>query len=225
MKKLIISILALAAFFTGCIGDDIIMDQVPEAVRILNPLDTLGVGETYQFEATFTNNIGAAEARSVIWDSSDTSIISLDDSGLATAVAKGVADISARVGIESGASVVDIISVVVDEETVVMVETKMGELKSTSSYNLQGSFTMAEMNGKLIITFSDDYEASTALPGLYVYLGNNQTSISSAFEIGAVTVYDGAHTYEIESVGINDYKYLLYWCKPFNVKVGEGAIE
>ena len=26
-------------------------------------------------------------------------------------------------------------------------------------------------------------------------------------------------------VGINDFQYLLYWCKPFNVKVGEGLIE
>lgn len=209
----------------GCIGDDIIMDETPEAVRILNQLDTIAVGDSYQFEAMFTNNIGVEENRTIVWSSSSPDVLSINDSGLATALTKGVADVVATVELVGKPAVSDQFTLIVDEETVVSNPTKMGVLKTTSSYNLKGSFTVEEINGKLTISMSDDYEASTALPGLYVYLGNNPSSISSALEIGAVTVFNGAHSYEIPGVGINDYQYLLYWCKPFGVKVGEGVIE
>ncbi|MEM9549152.1 MAG: hypothetical protein AAGA77_24405, partial [Bacteroidota bacterium] len=63
------------------------------------------------------------------------------------------------------------------------------------------------------------------LPGLYVYLTNNRNTTANALEIGAVEVFNGAHTYTVEDVGINDYKFLLYFCKPFNVKVGDGEIN
>jgi hypothetical protein len=50
-------------------------------------------------------------------------------------------------------------------------------------------------------------------------------STQQAFEIGAVSVFSGAHSYQLPtSIGLMDYQYLLYWCKPFNVKVGEAKI-
>ncbi len=36
----------------GCIGDDVIFDEVDEAVRIINPVDTIGFGETYLFRVS-----------------------------------------------------------------------------------------------------------------------------------------------------------------------------
>ena len=42
-------------------------------------------------------------------------------------------------------------------------------------------------------------------------------------EIGEVKVFKGAHRYTIGGdIALNQYKYLLYYCKPFNVKVGDG---
>jgi len=84
---------------------------------------------------------------------------------------------------------------------------------------------LREEGGNLTLRFEDDYRASTALPGLYVYLTNNPNSTNSALEIGAVTTFSGAHTYTIEDVDISEYQYILYFCKPFNVEVGEGLIE
>ena len=225
MKLSILSFLTLAIFLTSCIGDDVILDEVPEVVRILNPLDTLGVGETYQFEAMFTNNIGVEEEREVVWESSDPAIVSIESDGLATALEKGEVVISAQVDIDGASTVREEISLVVDEETVVTELSKSGTIRTTSSYNLSGDFTVTEENGTLIISISDNYEASTALPGLYVYLSNNPATTSSALEISRVNVFNGAHTYEVNGVGINDYQYLLYWCKPFNVKVGDGTFE
>ena len=225
MKHFFFPFFLLALMASGCIGDDIIFDEVEEAARITNPLDTLGVGEEYQFEGMFTNNIGVVEERAILWSSSDPTIVSVDENGLAMGLAKGMAEIKATVELEGKPSVEDINEIVIDEETVVSNISKSGMLTSTSSYNLKGGFTITENNGKLDIEFADDYEASTALPGLYVYLANNPSSINSALEIGKVEVFDGGHSYELDDIGINEYQYLLYWCKPFNVKVGEGVIE
>ena len=90
---------------------------------------------------------------------------------------------------------------------------------------MTGHFTLSVNDDKLLIDIQDDYRASTALPGLFVYLTNNPNTTVGALEIGAVQVFSGAHSYELENVDINDYNYLLYFCKPFNVKVGDGEIN
>lgn len=77
----------------------------------------------------------------------------------------------------------------------------------------------------LDVSIKNNYRASTSLPGLYVYLSNNPNSINGAKEIGRVRIFNGAHNYQISNTGINDYKYILYWCKPFSVKVGHGEIN
>jgi len=101
-----------------------------------------------------------------------------------------------------------------------------GTINTTSSYKLTGSFTFSEsaQSSDLELKLDDDYCASTALPGLYVYLSNNRNNISSGLEIGAVEVFSGAHTYNIPNTGINDYSFIVYFCKPFNVKVGDGEL-
>lgn len=100
-----------------------------------------------------------------------------------------------------------------------------GELVSKSNYKLEGGFTLSEESSGLILSFDGDYVASTALPGLYLYLSNNANTTSGAYEVGAVTVFKGAHSYTLDSsIELMDYQYILFWCKPFNVKVGEAKI-
>ena len=40
-----------------------------------------------------------------------------------------------------------------------------------------------------------------------------------------VNIFDGAHEYTFTGADIFEYDYLLYYCKPFNVKVGDGEIS
>ena len=102
---------------------------------------------------------------------------------------------------------------------------KAGSIRTTSSYLLEGDFTITQSEGNLVIQFASNYKASRSLPGLYVYLSNNPNSTSDAKEIGAVTVFEGVHSYTVPGIGLEDYTYLLYYCKPFRVKVGDGKIE
>lgn len=109
----------------------------------------------------------------------------------------------------------------VDDEVVTM---KFGELQTSSSYRLEGDFTLTQDGADLLLEFADNYEADTDLPGLYVYLSNSTTTNANAVEIQAVQVFAGAHSYTIPNININDYQYVLYFCKPFNQRVGHGLI-
>ena len=100
-----------------------------------------------------------------------------------------------------------------------------GEIISTSSYILEGNFRYEHNGTQITLSLDENYRASTSLPGLYLYLGNNPNTVNGAIEIAKVTVFNGAHEYILPpSIELADYKYLIYWCKPFSVPVGEGAI-
>ncbi|MDA0794364.1 MAG: DM13 domain-containing protein [Bacteroidetes bacterium] len=95
-----------------------------------------------------------------------------------------------------------------------------GNLVTKSGYTLEGGFTLSITETGLQLSLGEDYKASTTLPGLYVYLSNNKNTTSQAYEIGPVKVFTGSHSYDLpSSIGLMDYQYILYWCKPFNVKV------
>lgn len=99
-----------------------------------------------------------------------------------------------------------------------------GQIRTTSSYTLEGNFRY-EYNGTQIILSLDDTYRASSLPGLYLYLTNNPNSPEDGYEVGAVSVFSGEHIYTLPaSIGLMDYKYLLYWCKPFRVKVGDAQL-
>ena len=104
---------------------------------------------------------------------------------------------------------------------------RSGVIATTSTYKLSGDYNLEfSDSGALVLSLADNYEASTSLPGLYVYLTNNPNSINGALELAKVTVFEGAHNYMLPAdVTITDYSYIMYWCKPFSVKVGGGNIE
>ena len=132
----------LLSLLTACIGDDIIADEVPERLRINNRIDSLKLGDSFQFEVMFFNNIGQAEDRQVDWNTSDANIISVSPSGLATAHEKGVATITATVNIPDRAPVEEAFEVIVSDVTTEIEETmnRSGSIKTTSSYVLTGDF-------------------------------------------------------------------------------------
>ena len=112
-----------------------------------------------------------------------------------------------------------------DDGIVVAPQFFEGQIRTTSSYALEGNFRLEHNGTQLILSINDSYRASSSLPGLYLYLTNNPNSPEDGYEVGAVSVFSGAHSYTLPaSIGLMDYKYLLYWCKPFRVKVGDAQI-
>ena len=82
----------------GCVGEDIYDDYVDDRIVVSNPISDLKVGDSYQFEFSYFNNVGKKEDASVNWQSSNTSVISIDSQGIATAITEGVATITVSIG-------------------------------------------------------------------------------------------------------------------------------
>ncbi|WP_020567306.1 Ig-like domain-containing protein [Neolewinella persica] len=213
--------------FASCIGDDIVEDYVSPTIRIQNPVSSLEEGTTYQFQHQFINNVGQEETVVPEWSSADEAILAIDQSGLATAIAEGNTNITVSFEDEFGEIATLTTSIEVGASTVVVEPTmRTGSVATTSSYPLKGDFVLTELpGGDLNLSFGDDYNADNRLPGLFVYLSNNPNTISGAYEIGAVETFNGAHEYTFAGAGLNEYAYVLYFCKPFNVKVGDGQIQ
>ena len=215
----------------GCIGDDIIFDEVPERVTISTLIDSLQTGKTHTFQATFFNNIGIEEERPVLWSTSDENIAQTTQSGTVTGIAPGTTQIKASIAVASGLVIQDEILLTVTNQEVENPNTqeptiRTGTIQSTSSYVLEGDFTLESNEDELILKLAENYKASSSLPGLYVYLTNNPNTLNNAFEISKVNIFNGAHTYTLPpGTEIDTYNYVLYYCKPFGVKVGDGAIN
>ncbi|MEW4922451.1 Ig-like domain-containing protein [Algibacter sp. 2305UL17-15] len=196
-----------------------------EEIVFLNPTGSIAISKTYQYNVAYYNTFGEEETATFTWSSDNPSVATVDANGLVTGISVGTATIKAQT-IVNNKTIANTTSITITE-VVQNTNTKSGTIMTTSSYTLQGDFTLSEIenSNNLKLAIASNYEASTSLPGLYVYLSNNPNSIGSALEIGAVSVFSGEHSYTIDNKGINDYSYVLYWCKPFGVKVGEGKIN
>ncbi len=209
---------------SSCIGDDLIEDFVEPEVRFLSNVSKLEVNSMFQFEVEYFDNTGQKVLVNFDWKSSDPNIISINQQGLATAVSIGKAVITASYN--DGENVYfDTMEVEVGEATVVEPIERTGSLNTTSSYVLEGNFTLKEEANKLILSLDDSFKASSSLPGLYIYLSNNPSNLSNAYEVGKSSSFSGSHSYEISNIGINDFDYLVYHCKPFGVNVGHGEFS
>ncbi len=215
-------------FLTSCIGEDLVDDYVQPVIRIQNIATAIEAGTEHQFGLQFINNVGQMEDINGMWSSADPNILTISNTGLASGIAEGNTTITVSFTDEFGELVSASEAIEVGPSTVIVEEPMMrsGTVNTTSSYDLTGMFSLAEIvdTEDLKLTFGDDYIADDGLPGLYIYLSNNPNSASGALEIGPVAVFRGAHDYTISGIDISTYAYVLYYCKPFNVKVGHGDI-
>ncbi len=228
MKKGTLLSFMVVVLLSGCIGDDLVFDTIAESVSITNPIDNIEIGTTYQFNAQYLNNIGMPEPADIFWLSSAPDIVSIDATGLATAKMEGTAIIRATVVPGMGDPLEDNLTLTVSTEPTSGGEmTRTGTAQSTSSYTLSGDFALSKKaDGSLELAMADNFQASSSLPGLYVYLTNNPSTNNNALEIGPVTQFTGAHSYDVPgNADLGTYNYVLFYCKPFSVKVGDGEFD
>jgi len=199
---------------------------VTPTLHISNRIAQITVDTEHSFEIEYTDQNGMlADPNNISWESSDPNIISIDENGRLQAVAAGSASITVSTLVSNSLISHSNFITVVEPVAVSTITSYTGNIQTTSRYALEGGFTLSIREGQLVLSLDSDYKASSSLPGLYVYLSNNRNTSSQAYEIGKVTVFQGAHEYILPSnIGLMDYQYILYWCKPFNVKVGEAII-
>ena len=224
MRISLILITISTLLLVGCIGDDYVDDFVSPGVRITNPADTLALGSSYQFEATFFDGVGLPQEKVLTCSSSDESIIAISDDGRADALLDGESLITVAVADDPTVSTSKLVATGLN--TVLPAQERTASLVSLSSYELEGDCKLHYEGAQLVLEFESNFHTSDQLPGLYVFLSNNTNSIAGAYEIAPVTTFDGAHSYNIpNSVGLYDYDYVFFFCVPFSAKVGAGTLS
>lgn len=225
MIKNILTILSIGILLSSCIKDDFLDDFVDPELRINQKVSLIALDSSFNFKARYFNYVGAEETINPLWTSSNSSVIEINEnSGMALAISEGESIIKVTYFNGSIFLADSVLVEVIDSVIISEPKQKSGTVQTTSSYPLSGSYNLTENGSGLTLELLSNYFADNSLPGLYIYLSNNNTTTANALEIGPVTVFQGAHSYQIDNVGINDYKYILYYCKPFNVKVGDGLI-
>lgn len=216
-----LSILWLALLSTGCIGTDVVDVQlVDERLAIDTRLASLGLGDSYQFMAEYFNNMGEEEMATVNWSSSNESVISISNEGLAEAHMLGEATITAEyLGVE------DRLTISASNETM-EITSRTGSFMGANNYSVNGDFNLSEENGQLLLTFESNFQASTG-PGLFIYLSNSPNNIAGGLEVGPIQASRGEQVYQISlaDASLNTYQYVLVWCKPFGVLFGRGQFD
>ena len=94
MKKEFFILTLPLIILQACIKDDIIDDFIADKLIINTPMDSIKIGTSVQYHATYFNNIGKIDSIQLDWKSSDTSVININNLGKVTAKNKGTVTIT-----------------------------------------------------------------------------------------------------------------------------------
>ena len=152
-----------------------------------------------------TNNGMDVNGLTFNWNSSDTSIVSVNSAGMVMGKNHGTAMVSASAnGITSAPVMVQVI--------------KLGTFSGSGS---GGMAILKIENNILKLETSATFFSNTGAPDLRIYLTNNSGNINGALEVSTLNQRSGAQTWNIAApTTINQYRYVLIWCKQFGGAYG-----
>ena len=213
--------------------DKIIASGYDPKVTIMNPLTKIDIDESdFSFIATYQNFKNQVEDVEIIWESSDTNILGIDNNGKLTPLAKGVSTITASTTINN-TTLTDSVEVEVADETTIdnpdpadgKTILGFGKLESNSSYSVTGDFEIIEENGVKTIELKSNYRTGN-VPDLVIYLSNDTTTNAGAQFISEDITPSGAQSFTIpQNVNVDSYSNVLLYCRRFGVRVGFGRIS
>lgn len=182
----------------------------------------IGIDQTSQLTAVITNlNDEVLTGESIAWFSSDTSVFTIDSSGLLTGKSTGFAQAYAMVnGLESNRLGIR-----------VGVTSRTGSFLPLGGYDAAGSVELSiGQNGDLLLALGSNFQTSFAL-GTYIYLSNSTNGSATAtggLEIAEITT-GGAALFNVSDVDpnvqIDDYNYVIILCKPASLSFGFAELD
>ena len=179
----------------------------------------LEAGSTLQL-ASRALNVTGSEVTSVevTWASDNEQVATVDQNGLVTGVSDGMVRISVSSGTAQG-----FLDLTIGSSEAL---TRSGEIQGLNGYRASGSVALTtNTDGSLQLEFSDNFSIQNG-PGLYVYLSNSSNGVAGGIELGDLRSTSGADTYEIPAgVAINDFDFVILYCKPFGVGFGTAALS
>ena len=125
----------------SCIGTDVVQLEIFQPIlRIISPVMEIGVGESYQFEYVYFDETGSEATINPVWNSSDESILMIDDNGMATAIEEGGVIISL-----SFENVTDEVSILVSSESTERTS-RTGVFAGYNNYQANGTAVLPRRN-------------------------------------------------------------------------------
>lgn len=213
----------VVAFVPGKAADSTLVTVVanPNSVALVDinvPQNTVQVGATIQFSATVRNaSNGVIQGKNISWQSSNTAVLSINNSGLATAASAGTAQITATADGISSVPVTITVNAAGNAS-------RSGNFQGNSGYNVSGKATLEP--GKL--SFDGSFRSANG-PGLRVYLAKTAPAVltsSNSVKLGNLKSTSGAQDYEVPaSVGLKDFDFVVIYCEPFNVPFGFAKLD
>jgi len=192
-------------------------------VEIVAPQNSITLGSTLQFTVKIQNTSGQdLTGRTVVWSSSNPSILSVNATGLASALAAGTAQITATVdGIAS-------LPISVEVTSNASTTLRNGTFRGNSSYNVTGGVMLQQQGSALKVVFEDNFRSSNG-PQLGVYLAKNAPGVlttSNSVSLGALKSTTGKQEYNVPAgVKLTDFDFVVVYCIPFNVAFGFAKLE
>jgi hypothetical protein len=180
---------------------------------------SLVIGESHMLEVSVKNINGELLTdRTVEWFSENSAIATVQD-GIVRGVSNGLVDIHAKVeGVKS-----NLLSFSIGSGL-------SGTFVSAGGYKAIGMASLKELNGDVVLEFSNNFETSFAL-GTFVYMANvtNGTQVkANGLEVAQITS-NGAKTFNLSAlqsdIKLTDYKYVIILCKPASVTFGFAELK
>jgi Electron transfer DM13/Bacterial Ig-like domain (group 2) len=216
-------IVATVANLRDSVLVSVVEDQTKAAkVEIVTMISgSLKPTETRMLQARVLNGLGQTVGNVPIsWQSSNTSVATVDQAGNVVAISTGSAQIVAKAGALQ--SVPLVIEVAND------IQTRTGNFSGSGGYSVSGTASLKKNGTALELSFGNNFMASNG-PMLGVFLAKNASgSLSSgnSIKVADLKSNSGGQSYPLPSgIAINDYNYVVIYCIPFNVRFGTALLN
>ena len=180
------------------------------------------VGESLQFTAAAYNlNGDLLSGQAFTWRSTTPAVVTIDSTGLATAVTQGSTEIIATAsGIES-------VPVSLAVQPSERIRSGMFNPHPGVNYEVRGTATLEEITpeGRLALSFGSDFFVSDG-PGIDVILSTENVVNSNSISLGRVKQLSGVQSYDVPpGVELDTFDWVIIHCVPFNVTFGYARLE
>lgn len=186
------------------------------SIEITSDTNQINIRQELQFSVVVKNINGTPLIGShVTWSSLDLAVATINSGGLATGLSAG----SSKITASAGNAVSNEISLLVSQA---MTTSRSGVFSGANGYRVTGNVEMNTVGSGLVLEFADNFSSQSG-PGLYIYLSNSTTG---GVEIAKLPQQSRSFTVNLPSnISIDDYDYVLIWCKPFGVSFGTAQLN
>ena len=195
----------------------VVSDDVSIALsEITADTSVVAINGQLQLMATALTATGSEITEAEIgWRSLNEGLATVNTEGLVTGISQGVVDIEA-----SSDNIIATFQI-----TVGGAQSRGGQFEPLNGYNTSGGVSVVMGAEVLRVDLADNFRSSNG-PGLYVYLSNSRTAVSGGIELGKLTSTSGASSYATPSgIGIDDFNYVIIYCKPFGAGFGTALLD